>query len=81
MEFIEEMQNFLASFGVTDNLVTIILTIVGYLVIYFRTGSKYLSKKLNLNSTKVDVDLSSYDVFYKDKKINFKDLTFKKKEV
>lgn len=81
MEFIEEMQSFLSSFGVSDNLIVVILSIVGYVVIFLRTGTKHLTKKLNLNSTKVDVDLSSYDVFYKDKKIDFKDLTFKKKEV
>lgn len=81
MEFIESIQNLLESFGITDNLITIILSIIGYVVIYIRTGSKYLTKKLNLNSTTVKADLSSYDVYYKGKLISFNDLSFKKKEV
>lgn len=81
MEFFESIQNLLESFGVTDSLITLILGIIGYVIIYIRTGSKYLTKKLNLNNMTTKADLSSYEVYYKGKLISYTDLTFKKKEV
>ena len=84
MEWFESIKDLLLSYGVTDSLITTILTIVGYLVIYFRTGTKYLTKKLNLNQVTTaaqSTNLDNYDVYYKGKLINFSDLTFKSKEV
>lgn len=87
MEWLESIKDLLLSYGITDNLITAVISIIGYLIIYFRTGTKYLTKKLNLNQLSSSVianstaNLDDYNVYYKGNLIKLTDLTFKKKEV
>lgn len=82
MEWFESIRDLLLSYGITDSLITMIVSIVGYILIYIRTGTKSLTKRLHLdNGSNIQANLQNYDVFYKGKLISFDDLTFKRKEV